>query len=169
MEVVVREAEPSDAEQLIAYVQRLSDEPESNIALSPGEFTLTIAAEQKILTDYALSENSVFLVAEVGGKIVGMLNCSGRDRQAIRHVTTLGISVDKVWRGKGIGNQLMAHAIEWARSKEVLSRIELFVFERNETAIHLYQKFGFEIEGRRRKAIFRGGEYLDDLVMALLL
>jgi RimJ/RimL family protein N-acetyltransferase len=63
----------------------------------------------------------------------------------------------------------MAHAIEWARGTGFVSRIELCVFERNETAIHLYRKYGFKIEGWRRKAIFRDGEYLDDLMMALLL
>jgi RimJ/RimL family protein N-acetyltransferase len=169
MEIIIREAKPSDSEQLIAYVQRLSQEPESNIELAPGEFTLTVADEEKILKDYALSDNSVYLVAEIEEKIIGVLSCTGKNRQAVRHVTTLSMSVDKTWRGKGVGNQLMAKAIEWARSKAILSRIELFVFKRNERAIHLYQKFGFEIEGQKRKAIFRDDEYLDDLIMGLLL
>ncbi len=43
MEIVIREANLSDAEQLIAYVKRLSEEPESNIELSTGEFTQEIA------------------------------------------------------------------------------------------------------------------------------
>jgi RimJ/RimL family protein N-acetyltransferase len=169
MEIIIREAKPSDSEQLIAYVQRLSQEPESNIELSPGEFTLTVADEEKILKDYALSENSVYFVAEIEGKIIGVLSCTGKNRQAVRHATTLSMSVDKMWRGKGIGHQLIAQAIEWARSKAILSRIELFVFKRNERAIRLYQKFGFEIEGQKRKAIFRDDEYLDDLIMGLLL
>lgn len=170
MEVVIREARPSDAEQLVAYVQRLSQEPEANITLSPGEFTLTVAEEEEILTKYALSDNSVYLVAEIGEKIVGILNCKGSTRQATRHSVILGgMAVDQVWRGKGIGSQLMARTIEWAKGTGIVSRIELFVFERNEAAIHLYRKFGFVVEGRRRKAIFRDGEYLDDLIMALLL
>jgi len=169
MEIVIREAKPSDAGQLIAYVQRLTEEPDSNIELSPGEFTLTAADEKKILTDYARSGNSIYLVAEVGENIVGILICTGGNRRAVRHVTTLGMSVDRLWRGKGIGNKLIAEAITWAKSTEVLTRIELFVLERNERAIHLYRKFGFEIEGRKRKAIFRDGKYLDEFIMALLL
>jgi RimJ/RimL family protein N-acetyltransferase len=169
MEIVICEAKPSDAQQLIAYVQRLTEEPGSNIELSPGEFTLTVPEEQKILTIYALSVNSVYLVAVDGEKIIGVISCTGRNRQAIRHVTTLSMSVDRSWRGKGIEGQLMAHAVEWARGTDIVSRIELIVFERNETAVHLYRKYGFEIEGRRQKAIFRDGEYLDDLMMALLL
>jgi putative acetyltransferase len=79
------------------------------------------------------------------------------------------MSVDQDWRGQGIGSLLMANAIEWAKGTGAIKRITLMVFARNEVAIHLYQKFGFEIEGKHRKAIFRDGMYLDNLTMALLL
>jgi ribosomal protein S18 acetylase RimI-like enzyme len=168
MKVTVREAQPADAGQLIAHVQRLADEPAVNIVLAPGEFTLTVEEEKKVLAEYAAADNSVFLVAETGGKIVGALNCKGGTRRAIRHAVVLGMSVDREWRNQGVGQLLMARAIEWARDTGIVSRIELAVFARNEMAIHLYRKFGFEVEGRRRRAICRDGEYLDDLIMSLL-
>jgi RimJ/RimL family protein N-acetyltransferase len=168
MEMKIREAKPADAEQLIAYVRHLSEEPGSNIELSPGEFNLTVAEEEQILTNYALSANSIYLLAEIAGKIVGTLNCHGSNRQAIRHSVRLGMSVDQAWRGKGVGGQLMARAIEWAKGTGIVSRIELDVFERNEAAIHLYRKYGFVIEGQLRRAIYRDGKYLDALIMALV-
>lgn len=169
MDVTIREAVAADAGQLIALVQKISAEPDADIALSPGEFDLTIEAEQEILAEYANSENSIFLVAEAGGQVVGMLNCQGGNRKATNHVTTLGMSVGKDWRNQGVGNRLMAHAIDWARGTGIVSRIELLVFARNEMAIHLYQKYGFVIEGHQRRAIFRNGEFLDSFMMALLL
>lgn len=169
MEVIIREAAPTDAAQIIAYMNRLSEEPNSNIVVEAGEFNHTVESEAAILADFAASENSVFLVAESDGKIVGLLNCRGGIRRSIRHAAILGISVDRDWRGQGVGGQLMARVIEWARSTGIIKRIELAVFERNQVAVQLYQKFGFEIEGKRRKAIFRDGEYLDGLMMALLL
>ena len=169
MEVIIREAQLSDAAQIIAYVNRLIEEPNSNLEMSPGEFTHTVEEEAGFLSDFTQSENSIYLVAEIEGKIVGSLNCKGSHRQAIRHAVTLGMSVDKAYRNKGIGGQLMTHAIEWAKGTGIVKRIELAVFERNAIAIHLYQKFGFEIEGKRRKAGFREGAYHDGLIMALLL
>jgi putative acetyltransferase len=169
MDLTIRQAETEDAEQIISLVKKISGEPDVDIALAPGEFNLTIEAEREILAEYTRSENSIFLVAEAGGQIVGMLNCEGGNRKATRHVTTLGMSVDKAWRNQGVGSRLMAGAVEWARGNGVVSRIELLVFARNEMAIHLYQKFGFIVEGRCRRAIFRNGEYLDNLLMALLL
>ena len=169
MEVIIREAKPLDAAQIIAYVNRLSEEPNSNLEMSPGEFTHTVAEEAKILAEFAASENSLYLLADLDGTIVGSLNCKGSHRKAIRHAVTLGMSVDQAYRGQGIGGQLMARAIAWAKSTGFVKRIELAVFERNTIAIHLYQKFGFEIEGKRKKASFRDGVYHDGLIMALLL
>jgi hypothetical protein len=67
LDVIIREAKAEDAGQLIALVQKISSEPDVDIALSPGEFNLTIAVEQEILAEFAASENSIYLVAEAGG------------------------------------------------------------------------------------------------------
>jgi hypothetical protein len=47
-----------------------------------------------------------------------------------------------------------------------LTRIELSVFTDNESAIELYRKFGFEIEGTLRKYAFRDGKFVDAYAMA---
>jgi RimJ/RimL family protein N-acetyltransferase len=169
MTVNIREAHPEDAEKIIAYVQQLADEPENNMLLTPGEFRLTLEEEQKILADFHDEDNSVFLVAEEDGEIIGTLNLRGGKRKAIRHAATLGMSVNKERRSQGIGGRLMEEAISWAKAGGILKRIELFVFVHNLRAIHLYLKFGFEVEGRRRMSAFKDGEYLDDYLMALLL
>ena len=167
--VTIREAEPSDAEQLIAHVDRLAEEIDTDIPLAPGEFNLTADEEREILAGYAASDNSLFLVAEAESRIVGVLTCKGFTRQATRHTVTLGVSIRKEWRGRGIGTALMSRAIEWAKSTGVVTRIELKVLERNMIATHLYEKFGFRIEGQRQRAIHHKGEYVNDLIMTLLL
>lgn len=169
MNVTIREAQPSDATQIIAYVNRLIEEPNSNLEMSPGEFTHTVEEEAGILAGFAAAENSIYLVAEAGGKIHGILICQGSKRKAIRHAVTLSMSVDQDWRGKGIGSQLMAHAISWAKGTGIVKRIELSAFANNTVAIHLYEKFGFVLEGIRRNAGFRNGQYQDGVIMALLL
>ena len=63
----------------------------------------------------------------------------------------------------------MAHAIEWAKRTKIIKRIELTVFARNAAAIHIYKKYGFVVEGRRGRSIYRDGEYLDDVMMAVIL
>ncbi len=169
MNLTIRAATPDDAAKFMAHIQQLIAEPDINIPLAPDEFKLTLEEERQALANYATADNSIFLVAEVGAELVGQLNCKGGTRQATRHMVTLGMSVGKAWRGQGVGTALMAEAVAWARQTSLVNRIELYVYARNEAAIALYQKFGFEIEGRRRRVIYQNSEYLDDLVMGLLL
>lgn len=68
--------------------------------------------------------------------------------------------------GKGVGAALMRAVIELADKWLNLTRIELSVFTDNESAIALYRKFGFEIEGTLRKYAFRDGEFVDAFAMA---
>jgi RimJ/RimL family protein N-acetyltransferase len=166
---VLREATPADAAAMLAFMDALLSEGDVDIPLQPGEFDIPLEQEEGILQEYADADNAIFLLAELEGEIIGLLNLRGGRRAALRHVADLGISIALPWRGKGVGNSLMVEAVSWARANPVLKRIELNVYARNAAGIHLYKKHGFEIEGRRRSAIYQGGEYLDDLIMAVML
>jgi ribosomal protein S18 acetylase RimI-like enzyme len=169
LEAIIRPARLEDAEQLLAHLNALSNEAGIDIPLSPGEVKYTLEEERQIIADYALSENSVWLVAEVDGAVVAELSLKGGRLNAFRHSAMLGMAVAKNWRGQGIGSALMRAAVEWAHANPLIRRIELHVYVRNSPAIHLYRKYGFEFEGCRRSIIFQDGEYLDDYVMSLLL
>jgi RimJ/RimL family protein N-acetyltransferase len=164
----IREARPEDATATVAYVQRLSEEPGLDLSLGPGEFQLSVEQEAEFIAGCAATENSLFLVVEAGGEIVGLLTCLGGKRRSTRHVTTLGISLAPAWRNQGLGTALTQRAIDWARQSGVVKRLELKVFARNAHALHIYQKLGFEIEGSACRAIFKDGQYLDDYSMAIL-
>lgn len=167
--VRIREAQPEDAAELIAYFRRVFAEPGINLITEADEFAPTVEMESRTIRDFARQVNSLFLVAESNGQIVGQLTLEGGKRRNVRHAAVLGITVAHGWRGQGIGRRLLEHAIRWARDGRLLTRIELHVFARNEGAIRLYRALGFELEGRRRGAVIRDSEPIDDLVMALLL
>jgi ribosomal protein S18 acetylase RimI-like enzyme len=163
--VTIREAKPEDAEQFIAFFQRLDDEPDGMIPSALSEFQITIEQGRHLLNTYLTTKNSAFFVAEVEGHIVGVLNCDGGKRQATRHNASFGIAVAREQRNKGIGTALLSHLIEWAKDMGVLKRLELEVYAHNAPAIHLYRKFGFVEEGKRQSAYFQHEEFLDGLLM----
>lgn len=98
-------------------------------------------------------------------KIVGFVNLrTFSDRRA--HVGQIGIFVHDDYQNRGIGSQLMAAIIDLAENWLNLKRLELIVNTDNPSAIHLYEKFGFEKEGTLKKDAFRDGAYIDAYTMA---
>lgn len=107
-------------------------------------------------------------VALEGDRIIGWCDVIPDDRSATRHCGLLGMGLLSEWRGRGVGRRLIERTLEAARAFP-LTRIELAVRADNEGAIALYRRVGFEVEGRRRRALLVDGVYYDDMVMALLL
>jgi RimJ/RimL family protein N-acetyltransferase len=169
MSLIIRHAKLEDAEQLLRHVAAIAEEPDSQILLWPGELQLTIEEEQNWIRAGLESENSTVLVAEVDGKIIGVLSCKGGEQKGTRHTTTLGISIHKDWRNQGVGRALMERAITWAKQTGVIKRIQLEVIAVHASAIHLYKEVGFQKEGLRRRGMFKNGRFLDTWTMALLL
>ncbi|MBL8027159.1 MAG: GNAT family N-acetyltransferase, partial [Fibrobacteres bacterium] len=114
-------------------------------------------------------ENSIFLVAVDNNRVIGILTSEGGRYKANKHVTTLGMSIHKDYRNSGIGHKLLSFAIDWARQTNIIKRIELFVYERNISAIHLYKKLDFKKEGKRINAFFHNGRFENDYIMGLSL
>ncbi len=72
------------------------------------------------------------------------------------------------YQRKGVGTALMEAALDMADNWLNLKRVELTVFADNESAIQLYTKFGFEVEGEAVDYAFRNGEYVSACYMARL-
>lgn len=70
------------------------------------------------------------------------------------------------YQNQGIGSKLMEAMLDLAENWLNLKRIELTVYTDNAPAIHLYEKYGFAIEGTMRKYAFRDGQYVDVHAMA---
>jgi RimJ/RimL family protein N-acetyltransferase len=168
---LIREATLDDAQALLDYLKILADEPNIPLPLVPGCVNLTIEDERGYLTGHIEADNATYLVVEADGQIVGSAHGTPHPSPImapmVSHVVEIGLSLLPEWRGKGIGTELMHHLIDWAKQTGTIKRIELEVFAYNEKAIRIYERLGFEHEGRRRKAFFRDGEYLDSLRMAL--
>lgn len=87
----------------------------------------------------------VCCVAEIDDIIVGYAIMSTGAGEA--HV--LNLCVGEAWRGRGLGGQLLAHLLEFAKSLGV-SDAFLEVRPSNTSAIRLYQSAGFSQIGIRR-------------------
>jgi len=91
--------------------------------------------------------NAIYYLAEEGKDILAILGAN----QILDIVEIRNIAVRKEKRGQGIGTKLLACFIQEMKQKAEVTRIELEVSEKNEIAILLYQKQGFQMVGRRPK------------------
>lgn len=160
--VTIRWVRLSDAPQLVAFKKAVTSE--SPFLLTYPDEVEDVFEARRFISIYLTDDRRIFLVAEYQGQIVGMITLAGSSRRKILHKAELGISVRKPYWGKGIGSALISEALRIAKQKG-FKKIQLEVMEHNERAIRLYKKFGFEVEGRKKKAICMDGQYFDLLVM----
>ncbi|WP_425446741.1 N-acetyltransferase family protein [Dethiothermospora halolimnae] len=160
--IKIRRAKSSDASELVKVVKQIHRETE-NLLNTPEEFNVTVNQEK----DFIKSQ-SLFLVVEVDGKIVGSSTLRKNNIEKLSHTSVFGITILRDYCNLGIGSKLVEHTISWAREVNI-EKIDLEVFENNKPAIRLYKKFGFIVEGRRNKYIKINGEYQDMLLMTKIL
>lgn len=113
-----------------------------------------------------LSKNDLYIYHQ-GETIVGSYRLT-RKAYPLHHILTLSrFVIATQHQGHGHGQRMLEEAI--LQVKPFL-RIELLVETDNLKAIALYQKCGFQIEGRLKKFFYRPAtdEYVDEYLMALV-
>jgi len=114
------------------------------------------------------SASDLWIVAELGGVLVGNGALQGKTNPRNNHVAELGMGVADDVAGRGIGTQILLALLDTADNWRGWKRIQLEVFVDNEPAVALYKKHGFQIEGTQVKSSFRDGAYVDTYAMARL-
>jgi RimJ/RimL family protein N-acetyltransferase len=161
--VIVRRAEPTDAQGLTDLGDAVGAEPEGWLVTTNGWRNAN--DERRYLRAIRRYPHAAVFVAEDEGRIVGRLSIARDQHPASRHVADLGLMVAASYRRRGIGTALLDAAVRWARAAGV-RKVELHVFPWNEAAIKLYENYGFVREGLRRGQYRRGDDYVDAILMA---
>jgi len=117
--------------------------------------------------DMIVKNDWPLFVAEGDGKIVGWCDIAGMTRPGTTHCGVLGMGLLPDWRGQGLGRRLAQAALTKAAAIG-LERVQLEVYADNAPAIALYEKLGFVVEGKRRRARKLDGVYTDIVMMARL-
>ena len=168
-ELLIREAEPKDAAELVTFLNCVS--LETDFTSLDGDGILLTSEEMEIfLNKQASSDNQITLLAFLNGKIAGIVNITADQRKRVRHIGDLFIVIGKKYWNNGLGSFLLEEVVEWAQASGILRRLQLTVQTRNQVAVHLYQKHGFVIEGRQeRGAYIEEGDFIDVYLMGRLI
>lgn len=164
-EVILRNAELSDAADLIRYLKVTSAETPYLIR-EPEEVSLSEEQERKIIQRKIDAERELMLVAIAEGKLAG--TCSLMSTGLFlryRHRCELAIALYQEYCERGIGERMLQAVLDSAE-KAGYEQAELEVVSENQRAIALYEKLGFRTYGTfpdRMK--YQDGTYADTVWM----
>jgi len=112
--------------------------------------------------------NSIYLVAEVDGRIVGKADIESVSPDSeVEHVGSLSVAILKGYRNMGIGFAMFAKLLEKAKAKFRVIRTD--VYSDNGASKHLLHKFGFKKAGTIPNFRKRNGKYQNLEIWTLLL
>lgn len=164
--VVIRQAELSDSENLLNCIKTYI--PTSNyIPKLESEIKLTVDQEKEWINSFLIYDNSLLLVAEYEGKIIGNIDLTGNRRKIMEHTAVIGMGMLQEWQNIGLGTALLSAIIEWAKHNSILELIWLQVYTENESGLNLYRKMGFTENGIIQNYFKKDNKYFHNLTMTL--
>jgi len=128
---------------------------------------ITRTQERDTLNRHRSAPGEFFAIEAEDGTHIG--NCALRRICRVSRTAGVGIAIgDKRYWSRGYGTDAMKTLCAHGFVELNLQRIDLTLHAANERARRCYEKCGFRVEGRLRRAIYSEGEYRDELVMGLL-
>jgi RimJ/RimL family protein N-acetyltransferase len=124
--------------------------------------------ETQAFVKMLLDGGGVQFVALDGSRVVGWCDVVRNQYEGMRHSGLLGMGILREFRHQRIGAELLRRTLEGAKEGGI-ERVELEVFSSNERAIQLYERTGFVLEGRKRRARILDDVETDILMMAKFL
>jgi RimJ/RimL family protein N-acetyltransferase len=162
---LLRTAAESDAAALLNHGRDILSEGMFGVT-RPEEFCLALDEERDWICAHREAPGDLALVAEAAGALAGLLFFESGPRLRQAHRGALHMSVERAWRGQGVGEAMLNALMDWAKENPVIEKVGLAVLSTNTRAIGLYKKAGFIEEGRRPREIKMGpNEYVDEVLM----
>ncbi|MGI9950447.1 GNAT family N-acetyltransferase [Vibrio hyugaensis] len=161
----IRPITVNDIDHFIALWNRVYEEGEYLRSPAPGREMLTevlTRVEKESIPQFiALNDKHV-----VGSVEVFPAEMCGYEGGEFAKTGILGIHIDRKYRGKGLGKQLLTLAIQhgWQYGYDT---IVLNVYKNNLPAIALYEQFGFEHRGELGEVLLPNGKHLMSQKMVL--
>lgn len=160
--ITLRALEKSDLEPLRA----LRNDPSTWTHLTDPHMLTAEAQNHWFLSLAAKTDRMYFTICNDAHPFIGVVRMDEYDR--LHRSVRVGADVATELRGRGFGHMTFEAIKAYCFQVLNLHRIWLAVLETNSRAMRLYEKHGFQMEGRYRQAIFRGGRYHDYILMSLL-
>ena len=160
-QVHLRSVTPPDKEGILKLYNSMSNE-----AL---RYSMTPYTPERIQRWFNNLQNMIYIVAIGDSRIIGQASINLARHPRRKNVGELGIYLHQDYHNVGLGSVMMETLLKIAKIRGV-HKINLEVVSENKNAIHLYEKYGFIVEGTIRDAFYGTDDnYYDCLMMGIKL
>jgi ribosomal protein S18 acetylase RimI-like enzyme len=162
--IAIRRASPDDAARIVAIWTAIVAEK----IYSAVDRPFSVESEREYLN--SLSPREAIFVAETGNReIIGFQSLDQWTKlfHSMDHVGQLGTFVLREWRKHGVGRQLAAQTLAFARASGY-EKLVIYVRASNAAAQAFYARLGFVRCGRLVRQVKIGADHDDEIVMELL-
>jgi ribosomal protein S18 acetylase RimI-like enzyme len=136
------------------------------LRIDPAAFGSSVEDEENFPEAVWQERMKPMLVALSDNKPVGSVTYLFNDRVKTKHIARIvGFYVNPNYRGLGVGRKLMEQALDRIRENKDILKVQLMVNPKQEAAVALYKKLGFDVVGELKKELKVGEELYDMLVM----
>lgn len=167
--ITIELASTEDASAWADMLIRLDEETEFT-KFESGERPTDISAYEEIINSITKNPKSALFFAIdsylASNKIIGYVIAEAYKNNRKSHVSTVGIGVLKSYRKAGVAIQLCKTMRDYARRNGML-RVEALIATNNYRSFILAKKYGFIVEGIKKKSIQINNTYQDEYLMAL--
>ncbi len=109
------------------------------------------------------TKTQLTLVIELNGELAGIIGLIFQD-DIYRKSAEIGYWIGEPYWNKGLASWAVNQLTEFAFSNLGLVRVFAGVFEYNDASKKVLEKCGFELEGIKRKALFKKGNIYDEFL-----
>lgn len=107
----------------------------------------------------------MFIIETLDGINVGAVNLNSIDER--NGTFSIGIQVDRDYRGKGFGTEAMRILLHYAFLERRLNKFNVSVLCGNIGSATMMKKLGCQQEGIRRQVVYTDGQYMDEILFGL--
>ena len=154
--VAIRPATRKDVPAILVIYNAATQEPASAYEDTPHTLS-----QREEWFDHFSNRNFPIMVAEWDGIVVGWCSLGPhQERSGFRFTGSAAVYVDKLYRRRGVGGQLLEAILEAGRQRK-LHTVLAVVDSENEPSLKLHKEHGFIQAGVLREAGCKFGEWRD--------
>lgn len=163
-EIIIRYPSRNDVREVWKFYNKVIKETEFLSRITP----VSLKEEKKWISEKIneiKKKNSIQLLAECNGKIIGSCSVERNKTQTTAHTGVYGICILQDYTGIGLGKRMTKDVLDLAKSNMKLKAVQLNVYDDNKAAQNMYKKFGFKAVGALPDWIKHRTKTKSDIIM----